>query len=152
MRHFHYDFQYGFSSSWWTAGLVTIVSDRIAGASNSRLRVVQDRKSSYKYLVNVTASYLVLHFLLYIDNVICNIAICAGDTILCSKWDQSSDPWQQLEMAAELKSDLRDTVDWDRKWLVDFSAAKTQLVLFCQSNGTENWSVCSWGKNNLLRH
>ena len=31
-------------------------------------------------------------------------------------------------MASELKSDLRDTVDWSRKWLVDFNAGKTQLV------------------------
>ena len=31
-------------------------------------------------------------------------------------------------MAYELESDLRDTVDWGRKWLVDFSAGKTQLV------------------------
>ena len=32
-------------------------------------------------------------------------------------------------MAFELEYDLQDTVDWDRKWLVDFSAGKTQLVL-----------------------
>ena len=31
-------------------------------------------------------------------------------------------------MAYELESDLRDTVDWGRKWLVDFSAGKAQLV------------------------
>ena len=31
--------------------------------------------------------------------------------------------------ATELESDLRDTVDWGRKWL-DFSAGKTQLVSF----------------------
>ena len=34
------------------------------------------------------------------------------------------------------ESDLRDTVDWGRKWLVDFNAGKTQLVLFKQSNNT----------------
>ena len=33
-------------------------------------------------------------------------------------------------MASELESDLRGTVDWGRKWLVDFSAGKTQLVSF----------------------
>ena len=31
-------------------------------------------------------------------------------------------------MASELESDLRDTVDWGSKWLVDFTAGKTQLV------------------------
>ena len=32
---------------------------------------------------------------------------------------------QQLESASELESDLRDTVDWGNKWLVDFNAGKT---------------------------
>ena len=44
--------------------------------------------------------------------------------------------WQQLELAFEHESDLQDTVDWGRKWLVDFNAAKTQLVLFHWSNNT----------------
>ena len=37
-------------------------------------------------------------------------------------------------MASELESDLRDTVDWSKKWLVDFNAGKTQLVSFDRSN------------------
>ena len=40
-------------------------------------------------------------------------------------------------MAAELESDLQDTVDWGRKWLVDFNAGKTNLVLFDWSNNTD---------------
>ena len=39
-------------------------------------------------------------------------------------------------MASELESDLRDTVDWGRKWLVDFNAGKTQLVSFDWSKNT----------------
>ena len=39
-------------------------------------------------------------------------------------------------MASEFLSDLRDTVDWGRKWLVDFNAGKTQLVSFDQSKKT----------------
>ena len=78
-------------------------------------------------------------FLLYIndlpDDVICNIAIYADDTTLFSKCDQASDLWQQLELASELESDLRDTVDWERKWLFDFNAGKTQLVSFEKNNG-----------------
>ena len=77
-------------------------------------------------------------FLLYIhdlpDDFICDIAICADDTTLYSKCDQASDLWQQLELASELESDLRDTVNWGKKWLVDFNAGKTQLVSFGQSN------------------
>ena len=39
-------------------------------------------------------------------------------------------------MASELESDLRDTLDWGRKWLVDFNAGKTQLVSFDRSKNT----------------
>ena len=90
------------------------------------------------------APFLVLWcFLLYInglpDDVICDIAIYADDTAVYSQCDQASDLWQQLELASELESDLRDTVDWGKKWLVDFSAGKTQLVSFDQSNN--NFSI-----------
>ena len=39
-------------------------------------------------------------------------------------------------MASEIESDLQDTVGWGRKWLVDFSAGKTQLISFDQSENT----------------
>ena len=57
-----------------------------------------------------------------------------GNTTLYSQCDHSSGLLQKLELAAELKSDLRDTVDWGREWLVDFSAGKTELVSFDRSN------------------
>ena len=44
--------------------------------------------------------------------------------------------WQQLELASELESDLRDTVGWGRNWFVDFNTEKTQLVSFDWSNNT----------------
>ena len=110
--------------------------------SNRQLQVVLDGKSSQEYPVNVgipQGSILgPTLFLLYIndlsDDVICDIAIYADDTTIYSKCDRASDLWQQLELASELESDLRDTVDWGKKWLVDFSAGKTQLVSFDQSN------------------
>ena len=40
-------------------------------------------------------------------------------------------------------ADLREIVDWGRKWLVDFNAGKTQLVLFDRSNNIENGWLCS---------
>ena len=96
--------------------------------------------------------------LLYIndlpDDVICNIAIYADDATLYSTCDQASDLWQQLELASELESDLRDTVDWGRKWLVDFNAGKAQLVSFERSKNTGVIYVKMDGflrKNHLLR-
>ena len=65
-----------------------------------------------------------------------NIAIYADDTTLYFKCGQASDSWQQLKLASELEFDQRDTVDWGRKWLVDFSAGKIQLVSFDHSNNT----------------
>ena len=97
-------------------------------------------------------------FLLYVndlDNVICNIAIYPDDTTLYSNCHQASDKWQQFELASELEFDLRDTMDWDKKWLADFSAGKTQLVSFDQSNNTGSIDVKQMGlylrKNHLLR-
>ena len=77
--------------------------------------------------------FLFLHFS---DDVICNIPIYADDTTLQSKCDLASDLWQQVELASELESDLQETVDWGRKWLVDFNAGKTQLVLFDRPKNT----------------
>ena len=41
-------------------------------------------------------------------------------------------------MASELEPDIRDTLDWGKKWFVDFNAGKTQLVSFdgCNNNGS----------------
>ena len=44
-------------------------------------------------------------------------------------------------MASELESDLQDSVDWGKKWLVDFNAGKTQLVSFDQSNSNGSIDV-----------
>ena len=124
----------------WHAGLLHKlkfygISGQIFGLissflSNRRLRVVLDGKSSQEYPGNAGVPQGSLLgptlFLLYIndlpDDVICNNAIYADDTTLYSKCDQASDLWQQLELASEFESDLRDTVDWGRKWLVDFSS------------------------------
>ena len=138
----------------WHAGLLHKlksygISGQIFGLissflSNRRLRVVLDGKSSREYPVNAgvpEGSILgPTLFLQYIndlpDDVICNIVIYADDTTLYSKCDQASDLWQQLELASELESDLQDTVDWGRKWLADFNAGETQLVLFDRSKNT----------------
>ena len=106
--------------------------------------MVVDGKSSQEYPVNAAVPEGSILgptlFLLYIndlpDDAICNIAIYADDTTLYSKCDQASGLWQQLELASELESDLQDTVAWSKKWLVDFNAGKTQLVLSDQSNNT----------------
>ena len=138
----------------WRAGLLHRlksygISDQIFGLFSSflsyrRLRVVLNGKFSHEYPVNAGVPQGSILgptlFLLYIsdrpDDVIYDVAIYADDTTLHSKCDQASDLWQQLKLASELESDLRDTVDWGRKWLVDFNAGKTQLVSFDQSNNT----------------
>ena len=98
-------------------------------------------KSSEEYLVNAGISQGSILgptlFLLCINDlpdVICNIAIYTDDATLYSKYDQASDLWQQLELASELESDIRDTVEWGRRCLVDFNAEITQLVSFDRPN------------------
>ena len=143
----------------WHAGLLHKpksygISGQIFGRissflSNRRLRVVLDGKSSQEYPVNAEVPQGSILgptlFLLYINDlpvdVICDIAIYVDDTTLYSKCDHASDLWQQLELASELESDLRDTVDWGKKWLVDFNAGKTQLVSFDRSNNNGSIDV-----------
>ena len=48
---------------------------------------------------------------------------------------------RQLELVSELESDLQDTVDWGRKWFVDFNVGKTQLVSLDQSNNNGSIDV-----------
>ena len=112
--------------------------------TNMQLRVVLNWKSPQEYPVNdevpqgsiLCPTLFLLHINDLLNDAICNNAIHAEDTTHYSKCDQASDLWQQLELASELESDLQGTVDWGRKWLVDFSAGKAQLVLFDWSNNT----------------
>ena len=107
-------------------------------------RVILDGKSSQEHPVNAGVPQCSILgptlFLLHIndlpDDSVCNIVIYADDTTVYSQCDQAPGLWQQLEMAAELESDLRDTVDWDRKWFVDFNASKTHLISFDRSKNT----------------
>ena len=85
--------------------------------------MVLNGKSSQEYPVNAGVPQRSIlgptHLLLYIndlpDDGICNIAICADDTTLYSKRNQASDLWQQLQLASEGESDLRETVDCGKK-------------------------------------
>ena len=143
----------------WQAGLLQKlkscgISCQIFGPissflSNRRLQVVRDGKSSQEYPVNTEVpqgfvlgpTLLMLYINDLPDDVICNIAIYADDTTLHSWCDRASDLWQQLELASELESDLRDTVDWGKKWFVDFNAGKTQLISFDRSNNNGSIDV-----------
>ena len=111
----------------WHAGLLHKlnsygISTQIFGLnssflSNRQLQVVLNGKSSQEYPVNAGVPKGPILgptlFLLYInvrpDGVIYNIAIYVDDTTLYSKCDGSSDLWEQLELASELESDLRDS-------------------------------------------
>ena len=79
------------------------------------------------------------YFLLYINDL--PVTLYADDTTLYSMCDQTFDLWHQLELPSEIESDLQDTMDWGKNWLVDLNAGKTQLVSFDQSNKTGSFDV-----------
>ena len=141
------DISKAFDSVWHPGLLHKLKSYGISGQifglissflSNRPLRVILDTKSSQEYPVNTGVPQGSILgptlFLLYIndlpDDVIYNIAICADDTTLYCNCDQGSDLSQQLELASEVEFDLRDNVDWGKKWLVNFNSGKPQLVSF----------------------
>ena len=94
--------------------------------SSRWLWVVLDRKSWQEYPANtgvLQGSVLgPTLFLLYINDLpsddICYAAIYSDDTTLCFKCYETSDLWQQLQLASEFECDLQDTMDWGKKWLV----------------------------------
>ena len=128
--------------------------------SNRQLWVVLDGMFSQEYLVNTrVAQSSILGptlFLLYINDLP-NVVICdtANDATLYSKCDQSSVLWQQLALASEVESDLRDTVDWSRRALLISMLEK--LNLFCLMGLITlvlliwRWMGLFLTKNHLLR-
>ena len=94
--------------------------------------------SYYTLMTFLMMSVILLSLLIY--------AIC----LLNSKCGQASDFWKQLELSSEPETDLQDTVDWSKKWLVDFSAGKTQLALLGRSNNTGSIDVKMDGRKHLL--
>ena len=74
--------------------------------------MVLDGKSSQEYPVNprvpqgsILGAKLFLLNINDLPDIICNIAIYANNTN--SNCDQAPDPWQQLELASKLESDLK---------------------------------------------
>ena len=109
--------------------------------------MVLDGKSLQEYSVNAgvpLGSILGLTLLLlYIDDlpddVVSNIAIYTDDTTLYSKCEQASDLWQQLKLASEVESDLRDTVHWGKKGLLISMLEKlNQFCLTGLNTGAKN--------------
>ena len=56
------------------------------------------------------------------------VALNISNCEIYSNCDQASDLWQQLELASEFESDLWDTVDWGKKWLVDLMLVDLMLI------------------------
>ena len=128
----------------WHAGLLHKIRSygtlsQILGLISSFLRKRQLRlylngKSFQEHPVNVGVPQgsMVLHisyytwmtFLMMLPVILLSMLMI----LLYSKCYQASDLWQQLELPSKLESDLRATMDWERKWLLDFNAGKTRLV------------------------
>ena len=123
----------------WHAGLLHKlrsygISGQIFGLissflSNRQLWVILGEKSSQDFL---QGPFLVLHFSYYTLMTFLTLSAILLSMLMWSGiWSV-----EQLEFASEPESDLQDTVDWGKKWLVDFNAGKTHLVSFDQSNNT----------------
>ena len=77
--------------------------------------------------------FILVTFLLIVSVILLSMLMI----LLYCKCNQASDQCQQLEMAVEIESDLRDTMNGVRKWLFLFQSwFQTQLVLFDWSNNT----------------
>ena len=66
--------------------------------------------------------FLVLHFSYYTLMTFLMLSVILLSMLMILLSILSAISHQQLELASELEFDLQDTVDWGRKWVVDFSA------------------------------
>ena len=110
--------------------------------SNRQLQVVLGGKSLKEYPVNAGvpqgsiisptfSCYTLMSFLMML--CVISYLICL---ILLFILSMIRHLWYQLKLTSELQSDLQDTEDMGRNWLVDFNAGKIQLILFNRSNNT----------------
>ena len=123
------DISKAFNRDWHARRLHKLKSYGISGQifglmssffGNKPLRVILVGKFSQEYPVNAGVSQGSIlapsFFLLSInglpDDVICDIAVYAGNITLCSKCDQAFYQWQQLEVFSKRESDLRGTGLW----------------------------------------
>ena len=110
--------------------------------SNRRLRVALDRKFSREYPGNAgirQGSILgPTFFLLCItDLMMLSVILLSMLMILLSILSVI----RHLICSNNLNWLPRDTVDWGKKWLVDFSAGKSQMISFDQSNNNGSIDV-----------
>ena len=91
-------------------------------------------KNSQLMLEFLKASFSVLHSSYYtlmtFLTMVSVILLSMMMILLSILTDQASDLWQQLELGSALECALRDTFDMGKKWLVDFNAAKAQVISF----------------------
>ena len=142
------DISNSFGRVWHTGLLHKLRSDGILGLvsgfvsfffSNKRLQGVQDGKSLQEYPVTVgvpQGSNLAPTIFLPYTNYLPDDGIYIHDNTTFYFYDQVYDLWQELEWSSAFKSDLRDTVDWAKKWLFNFNTGWTQLVLFGRSHNS----------------
>ena len=96
------------------------------------------------------ASFLVLHFSYYTLKTVPMLFLILPSMLvllLFTKCVKAPDLWQELELVSKFESDLWDTVDWTRKWLLDDNAANTQFVslVWCNNPGaTVLKTVTNW--------
>ena len=137
------DFQYGFRSSRSTTDLLTVVSDRIARAFNrsgATRAVALDISKAFDWVWHAGLLHKLKSYRISGPIFSLNSSFLSNRRLRVVLDGKSSQEYP-VNAGVPQGSILGPTVDWGKKWLVDFNAEKAQLVSFDRSNNNGSIAV-----------
>ena len=79
-------------------------------------------------------------FLIFINDlpseIVSSVNMYADDTTV---YEQTSKTYNDINLASDLYSDLKEVVKWGKTWLVTFNSSKTKLLSFHHHRGTPSF-------------
>ena len=115
---------FNMSSATPDSRLIIVINLKVLGHSLRWFRIGNLRKNAFLMMDFLRAPFLILFFVCYMIKNYQKALSAALLSMVITLFYSRLDLWKQLEFTFELESDLWDTVDWGKKWLINFNVSK----------------------------